>query len=472
MIEQDNLMRTNLLVTIREIPRRRGSAIILGSILLGLVLARFMMISPLAAILVLSSGIILALTFLLRKINYLIFGWFCLTSMIWFIMRSLPTHLYPYVGRGIFWGLLICIIAAWAIDNILSARPFLPFDHVPLKATILIFLLWGVATLFTSVDVFNSVKKLSHFILALASSYMFYDFFSRDQNNIKKIIGIVIVILLLISSITVLIAGYSLMSGVVIYKQLYLWFINPNVLGYILFMCIPIFITTGHEVVSNRTLRICAVSVALLAIFFSFHRTSWLATLSSIAFILFKGRMKASMWTAAIIGIFVSALLLPVFGEDVYQFFTGERYTGRIEIWQAAWNTACDYPILGTGPGNSMEIMSRYIDTPWLMEEETHSVYLKNAAEMGFISVVIMLVIYVTFFASSERIERNLKSDYLRNVSRGVTATFLGLLIHGIFENGYFLTPFVAAEFHALLPYMFLSLPFAAKRLEERGEAD
>jgi hypothetical protein len=32
-------------------------------------------------------------------------------------------------------------------------------------------------------------------------------------------------------------------------------------------------------------------------------------------------------------------------------------------------------------------------------------------------------------------------------------------------ENGSFLTPFSAAEFHLLVPYMALALPFAARHL-------
>ena len=112
--------------------------------------------------------------------------------------------------------------------------------------------------------------------------------------------------------------------------------------------------------------------------------------------------------------------------------------------------------------------ISKYIDTPWLAGQDTHSAYLKNAVEMGFPSVVIMLTFYGMFFFYSNRIEKNLKSDYLKSVTRGATATLLGLLVYSIFENGFFLTPFSAAEFTVIMPYILIAMPFAAKRLEER----
>ncbi len=465
---KDSLARNSRLMMVRGGDKHRGAVILLGSIIIGLILARFMMISPAAAIIALSCGIVLAVTVFLRKVDYLIYAWFFLTSFVWLIMVRLLPEYYAFVGRGVFWGLLACMIAAWAIDNILKGRQFMPFDNVPLKATILIFLLWCIASLFTSLDVFNSVKKLSHIVIALGVSYMFYDFFSRDQDNIRKVLRVLLFLVTSISVITIGIAGHGLISGVPIYKKISLWFVNPNVLGHILFPCIPILIAAGFYFAPNRLLKILLVFIMLLALVFSFHRTSWLAALVSIVFLLCKGRMKIPIWTMIIVSLFLAALLFPIVGQDTYDYVTGERYSGRIEIWKAAWNTAGDYPLLGTGPGNVLKIMPQYIDTPWFKGQDTHSLYLKNAAEMGFMSVVILLAVYVTFLSSSERIEKNLKSNYLRLVTRGSTATFLGIFVHGIFENGYFLTPFDAAEFHVMIPYILMALPFACKKLEER----
>jgi O-antigen ligase len=370
---KDGLARNSWLTMVWGGPRHRGTVIIIGSILIGLVLARFMMISPTAAVVALSCGIILAVTFLVRKIKHLIFGWFVLTSMMMLILlRVLPPAYYAYVGRGIFWGLLVCIIAAWAIDNILMGRKFTPLDNVPLKATVLIFVLWCTVTVSTSIDVVNSVKKLSHIVIALVASYMFYDFFCRDENNIKTIVKITSLVVMLVSFTTIAVAIYCVTFGLPIVKQIQLWFLNPNILGRFLLICGPLLITSGFDFRPIKRLRFLFVSATLLALFLSFSRAAWLGLLVSLIYLLWKARRKLSL--AAIIPVlFVGGLTFPLWGHNTYDYIAGERYTGRRIIWQGAWDVACDYPVLGTGPGNVTKIMPQYIDHPFFKHQDTHS---------------------------------------------------------------------------------------------------
>lgn len=136
---------------------------------------------------------------------------------------------------------------------------------------------------------------------------------------------------------------------------------------------------------------------------------------------------------------------------------------------------ACDKPLLGVGPGNAQHLMGEYLSNREYARivgiEDTHSLYLKNAAEMGFVSVVIWVAVLVMFVHNSLRIEKSLDSAFLRTVCRGATATFLGLSVHGLGENGYFMTPFVSGEFTALLPYIVFAMPFAAEKLGEKSRS-
>jgi O-antigen ligase len=451
--------------------RHKGTVVIIGSILIGLVLARFIMISSFLAVTFISSGIVLTLTVFVRKVDYLLYGWFVLTSLIMLIvLRVFPSAYYLPVARGIFWGLLVCVIAAWAIDNILMGRKFTPFDNVPLKATVLIFVLWCTATVSTSVDVFTSFKKLSQIIIALVASYMFYDFFCRDENNIKTIVKITSIVVILVSFSTIAVAIYRVAYGLPIVKQIKLWFLNPNILGRFLLICSPLLITSGFNFRPIRRLRFLFVSAMLLASFLSFSRAAWLGLLVSLVFLLWKARSKSSL-VAVIPVLFVAGLTFPIWGQNAYDYFAGEQYTGRRTIWQGAWDVACDYPLLGTGPGNVTKIMPQYIDNPFFKYQDTHSLYLQNAAEMGFTSVAILLVFYVILLYWSTRIERNLKSHYLKLSVRGTVATYLAVLVNGLFETGSFISSFSAAEFHLLFPYILIGLPFAAKRLDEQAES-
>ena len=469
-------MTKKLLPTIGELSRHRGAVGLLGSVLVGLVLAYFIGVSVHAAVLVLSGGIVLALVLFLRRIDFLIYGWFFFSGFVVFLTRHLMPQYSQFLGTAVFWGLLVCIIGAWAVDNVLGGMKFIPFENLPIMVTTLLFLLWGTISLTTSVDIDISIRRFSHIAIGVGASFMFYDFFSRDQRNIRKTLAIILVMTLIFTVSTVATAVYSLVSGTPIYKQLGLWLMGSNALGSLLCNSIPIMLTAGLSFVSRKSFKALFVVLMLLALFLSFARTAWVGTLAAVGFLLWKSRVKTPMWLTIVMGLIVIGWLFPVERIDFYEYITGERYSGRQQIWRAAWTMACDHPFLGVGPGNAMYLIPEYLANPEYakfvgMSEDTHNLYLKNAAEMGFISPVIWLALFIVFVRSSLKIEKNLESEFLRLVCKGSTATFVAIGVHGLGENGYFMTSFVAAEYAALLPYIVFAMPFAAKKLDEKAKA-
>ena len=478
MVLQGRKVNSNPLarISISRISKHGGAAGLAFSVFVGLTLACSTMFSVHAAILVLCGGTLLALTLFLRQIDLLIYGWFILTGFILVITWHLMPQYSQLLGTAIFWGLLLCIMATWAMDNCLKGMKFVSFDNVPVKLTVLLFLFWGAICVYTSVDMNISIRRFSHIAIGVGASYMFYDFFSRDHKNIRKTVGIVFFMTLVVSVATIVTGVYSLSAGLPIYKQLGLWFMGSNAVGSLLCNSIPILVTAGLTLVPNKTLKAILVAVMLLALFFTFARSAWIGTLAAIGFILWRSRIHRFISLAMIVGLVVAAWLFPAVGADVYRYVTGGDYSYRQHIWKASWNMACDYPFFGVGPGNAMYLMSDYLVDPLYAElvgvEDTHSVYLKNAAEMGFASPVMWLAIFALFIYYSTRIERSLNSRFLRLAAMGSTATFIGLSVHGISENGFFMTPFVAAEYYAMLPYILFAIPFAAKKLEERQKQD
>jgi O-antigen ligase len=467
----DIQVQSNRFMVLREIPRQRGIVVVVGGVLVGLVLARFVMVSLPAAIVALSTGIVLILTIFVRSIGHLLLGWFVLTNFIWLILtRFFPYTFYSFMGTGIFWGLLLCVIASWAMDNVLRGRGFTGLQNLPIQVTIFLFLLWGLLSTVTSMNVLESIKIWSHIAIALVASYVFCDFLSRDESNMKKALAFILGLAIFFSMVIVGIAGHSLLSGAEIYKRISAWFMNPNIAGHLLFLIFPLSIAAMDDF--NKPLKVVIVTIIFVALFLTFSRTSWLAALVSAAFLLWKSRMKRLVLLAICMALFLIAVLLPVFGPDVYDFFAGERYTGRRELWSAAWRVACDYPLLGVGLGNSPEAMDRYIDTLWLKGAYCHDVYLSNAAEMGFVSVAILITVYGQFLVCARRIEKQLGSAYLRRITQVAQAGFVGMMFHNILENGFFLTGFVGGEFHTILPYVLFSIPFAAKKLDKKMEMD
>ncbi|MDY6836569.1 MAG: O-antigen ligase family protein [Thermodesulfobacteriota bacterium] len=459
-------------MTIKKSARQLGFGVVFF-VLTGILLAKVIMISLTLGIIALSCAILLVLTIVFRKMDYLLYAWLVLTSVIWFIMlRGLSPAYYQFIGRGIFWGILVCAFAAWAIDIILRGRQFTPLDNVSLKASILVFVLWCTATLTTSVDVLYSFRKWLHIIFALVASYMFYDFFSRDEKNIKRMINIVSLVMVLVSSLTIAVAARALMLGMPIYKEINLWFQNPNVLGAFLMVPLPILVTSGFNFWPVRRFKWLFLSPVFLALLISSSRSAWLAVLVALTFLCSKGKTRLPFAAVTTVVLVLGSITFPFWGTDFYDFIAGERYTGRREIWQAALSTVRDYPLFGIGLGNSAKVVPNYIENPYFASHfvNTHNLYLQNSVEMGFGSVLILLVFYVIFFLSSVRIENSLKSHDLKLVVRGTLATFLALLVHGIFECGSFLTTFDAGEFTVMLPYILMALPFAAKKLEGRAQ--
>lgn len=459
-------------ISVGKMPKTRGFLALLLAVAVGLVLARVIMASLPATLLFVGGSAALVLTVLLQKTEILLYAWFVLTSFIILIVLRFFPQYYSFLGTALFWGLLSCILAAWAMDNIIQRRKFLAFDNIPLIVTVLLFIFWGSVSVFTSTNIDVSIRRFSHIVLSLAATYMFYDFFSRDQRNIRKILTIILIITMFVSISTIITAVHSLLAGKPIYKQLGLWLMGSNSLGGLLCFCLPLLLTAGLFMVNNRALRVLLAVVMLLALFLSFSRTAWIAMLVALAFLLHAGGLKRPLLlTIVFVGLVAVAWWFPFGAEDFFHYVTGERYTGRKTIWKAAWNMAVDHPFFGVGPGNAFGLMVEYLPTTFfqvLGPLDTHSVSLKNAAEMGFVTPLLRLFVIGLIIYNAVKIERTLDSKFLRLVCRGTTATFLAVLVRGMGENGSFLTPFSASEFHLLIPYMALALPFAAKNLEAR----
>jgi O-antigen ligase len=457
----------NLKNLFREKGRFGSIAVALG-VLFGLLLSRSLMHSPTYGVVAAAGSFILALAVLVRNTTYLVFLWFVLTSVVYLVSSPLyvegQSHL---LSQSIFWGILACVIVAWAIEGVLQRRRFSVLPDAGLIYILLFFLGWALLSISSSMDVARSLKQWLHIIVALMASYMFYDWFSVDRRNIDKVVGALFWVTAAISVAVCAMALDGLIRGVPIYKRITLWFWNANSLGYLLFVAFPIIASSDLPHVRQRWAKWAVLTVLLLAILASFSRTSWLGVAAATAFLLWQGRWRIPMsiiFVLAFVVYFWSAIL---FGYDLLPV---NQLHGRLELWEAAWKVAAEHPWLGVGLGNANRAMSVFIETPWLKGQAPHSLYLNNASEIGFLSVIFWGLFLVRYLYSTGKIERHVRSDNLRRLVRGARATIVGLAFHGIFENGSVLTSFMAAEFTVILPYILLAIPFSAKQLEEKRQ--
>lgn len=438
--------------------------IITGVILIGLVLAACILISPRVAAIGLSVSIIITFTVLIRRIDYLIFAWFVLSWLMYWIASQFPETYESLIIRSTFWGLIFCINVSWFIDTILNRRKPTPFDYTAIKVIIFSFLIWLAIPIFITPNIFRGMVTMSRILIAFITSYVLYDFLSRDENSIKRLLTILSVLAISISFGTLVDACYKLVSGITTFKNVYA-VLGNNALGCFLFISSPILITSGLYFNNNKRLKTFLVVILLLALFFSFSRASWLAALVSFSFLLWKNGWKVPLVISIVLVLLIGMILFVGTGEDFYGPYIQEGSYGltgtatlsaRWEGWKAAWDIIRNHPVLGAG--GKIEILRE------------HSIYLSTAVSKGLPSLLFIFAFYATFFYSSARIEKALKSQYLKSIVTGSMAALLGLMVYGVFEITGILTDYGAVGWNPLYPYVIAVLPFAAKKVEERQE--
>lgn len=436
-----------------------------AAILIGLVLTNYLMILPVAAVVVVFIGTVLAFTVFVRRIDYMVFLWFAMSWLMYPIASQFPAAYQSLVIRSIFWGLIFCMTVSWFIDTVLNRRKPTPFDDTLIKYIVFIFLLWSTIPIFITPSIFRSMVTISRILIALITSYILYDFLSWSENNIKRLLTLLSVLVVFISFGTLIDAGYKSISGIYIWKNIYA-VIGQNPLGYFLFISCPIMITSGFNFKDNKGLKVFFIVILLLALFFSFSRTCWFTALISISFLLWKTGRKVLLVISIILILLVGMGLFAGVGEDFYRPYIQEdgygltgtaTLTTRYQKWQEAWDIIRNYPMFGSGGR---------VAVPYL-----HGVHLNMALNNGIPSLTFILAFYAAFFYSSVRIEKTLKSRYLKLIVTGSMATLLGLIVYGIFENVGILTDYGAVGWNPLYPYVIAVLPFAAKKIEERQEA-
>lgn len=109
-----------------------------------------------------------------------------------------------------------------------------------------------------------------------------------------------------------------------------------------------------------------------------------------------------------------------------------ESANQRLETWRAGVKMIMDYP-LGVGPGNWYQTIGRY--DPKYSFRDSHSTYIKLAAEQGWLGTVLFVIIAVNAFLILHRVRRrseNLPPELLKDfqyLALGFTLSLAGFLL-------------------------------------------
>ena len=154
------------------------------------------------------------------------------------------------------------------------------------------------------------------------------------------------------------------------------------------------------------------------------------------------------------------------------------QMSGRERIWLAAVNAIASNPVLGVGPGLWSEWFGTHYLTvdfifddmrgniftlnPLTLDGQAHNLFLTKGAEMGVLSIALLLAVFGLWYQRSLAIYHSLSNGWARDLVRGCLASFSGLFFFCIFENG----PIIgtAREGEVIFITMIMAIPFAIEK--------
>ncbi len=229
--------------------------------------------------------------------------------------------------------------------------------------------------------------------------------------------------------------------------------------GAMLAMIIPIIfgiaITTDNKSQNTRIFTFIALTILMIAIYFSISRAAWLSLIIAIGvFIMMKFRIKLSLvMTIALIGFaiifsFREQIIMKMeknkqdssdnFMEHVQSasnIATDASNLERINRWNSAIKLFMDRPIFGWGPGTYQFVYAPYqsvsdktvISTNVGNKGTAHSEYLLILSEEGVLGLVSFLVILILIAIVSLNIYKTAKNNVAKKYG---LLLFLGLITY------------------------------------------
>ena len=146
--------------------------------------------------------------------------------------------------------------------------------------------------------------------------------------------------------------------------------------------------------------------------------------------------------------------------------------TGRGELWEAGYNTAMEFPLLGPGAGNGYFELVKYLSPdhrvrrsnvrPENQNTDPHNAFLGVAANFGWITLGLLVIVLIQIGRS---LYRNLAATP-KDSTRGPLGMALALVLLAVAFNA--LSADISRSF---LPYLFLGLAVAFIRISSQPES-
>lgn len=186
---------------------------------------------------------------------------------------------------------------------------------------------------------------------------------------------------------------------------------NANALGTVLAMLLPVSIARlryARQPLMQVLLGVW-IAGAVLVLYLTFSRGAWLAAVAGVTALWGLSlsvqhtslvwewwrqrsrRMRVSMFVLGVVAGIVAVSMLLV---SARAFETPRRDPGtRLFLWQVAWDTFREYPVVGRGPGTyGLSLLERWSFPPEHPHAGAHNLILNIAAELGALGLTALVV--------------------------------------------------------------------------------
>ncbi|MFZ5801311.1 MAG: O-antigen ligase family protein [Candidatus Omnitrophota bacterium] len=348
--------------------------------------------------------------------------------------------------------IFFCLIA-WAQKA--AQRKERLFTKAALNLPIIIFIGFGVASLFRGTSFFGTDYAMAYIIpLKRWLTPVFLYFLALNVVRDKQMLKNTVVIMMFVITIAALMCIYeyldvrtasSLQKSRVggIAEQ-------ANMMGG--FFVYYMFLFAGFILINFRKWKYWLLSVpfvwSFIGILTTFSRGAYLGFgfgVLSLAFI--RNKFLFLLVTGMTIFLVLNPQYLPagmayrmsttIKNEAIYDTGIEDRVEDsakeRLTIWKGAAEIIKDYPWLGVGYGVFPHVIGFY--APAARDMDAHNTYIIIAAEMGIPALLSFLWILIVLFIHTRRLYRISKDKFIKAMALGFLAGLAGLLVVNMFGS-------------------------------------
>ena len=212
-----------------------------------------------------------------------------------------------------------------------------------------------------------------------------------------------------------------------------------------------------------RVLTLMLFAGLCIGLFFSYCRAAWISVVGAMGvYLLIRMGLKVK-WMVLLFGLGVGVFF--VYQSDVLyklgknhqdssytladqvksisNISTDASNLERLNRWASAFRMWKENPVLGCGPGTYQFLYASYQRSYQLSTISTnagdlgnaHSEYIGPMTEQGVPGVALVVVLFLTTFATGVRVYRTAKEPQTARMALAFTLALLTYYIHGVFNN-------------------------------------